>query len=289
MRETRARARVPAESAGAIGNVLSVSAATLLFLHAHPDDECILTGATMASATTLGFRVLVAYGTRGDAGETNKDLGGETLGDRRTREAIAACDVLGADRIEWLGYADSGMVDTTTNEHPDAFCNADLDEATDRLLTQLGGEPVDAVIGYDRNGTYGHPDHSQVHRLAHHCAEALQVSWVLDATYDRDYLASLEETGYGVIDETFASGRAELTHYCEGETALLKKMEAIAHHQSQVPDDWNNDKPDVAGFAQRFGTEWYIAHQVSEQSQWAPLDRLFVPKHTWSGTPPLSS
>jgi LmbE family N-acetylglucosaminyl deacetylase len=265
------------------------SDATLLFLHAHPDDECILTGATMATAAALGFRVLVAYGTRGDAGETNKDLGGETLGDRRTREALAACEVLGTHRVEWLGYSDSGMVDTETTKHPDAFCNADLDEATGRLVGHFAGERIDAIVGYDRNGTYGHPDHHQVHRLAHHAADALGAPWVFDATYDREYLASLDETGYGEIDEAFASARAELTHYCESAGALLTKLDAISHHLSQVPDEWDTDEPDVAGFARRFGTEWFIAHEQSSEALWTPLDHLFAPKHTWSGTPPLAT
>ncbi|MDH3682395.1 MAG: PIG-L family deacetylase, partial [Acidimicrobiia bacterium] len=66
---------------------------TLVFLHAHPDDECILTGATIAKASRAGIRTIVVYGTRGDAGVTNAELGVETLGDRRAREAEAACAV----------------------------------------------------------------------------------------------------------------------------------------------------------------------------------------------------
>jgi len=262
---------------------------TLLFLHAHPDDECILTGTTMAAAAAAGFRVLVAYGTRGDAGETNQDLGGESLGDRRTREALAANEVLGAHRVEWLGYADSGMADTETTADPAAFCNADLDEATGRLLGLFADEQIHAVVGYDANGTYGHPDHVQVHRLAHHGAATLGAAFVMEATYDREYLAELDDVGYGDIDETFASARAALTHYCEGEAPFLTKLDAIKHHQSQVPDDWDSDKPDIAGFAKRFGTEWYITHQLDAAADWEPFDRIFSPRDTWSGAPPLSS
>ncbi len=262
---------------------------TLLFLHAHPDDECILTGTTMAAASVAGFRVLVAYGTRGDAGETNQDLACESLGDRRTREALAANEVLGVDRVEWLGYSDSGMADTDTTRDPAAFCNADLDEATGRLVALFGADGVDAVVGYDANGTYGHPDHVQVHRLAHRSAQALGASFVLEATYDREYLAGLDDVGYGDIDEAFASARADLTHYCEGETPFLTKLDAIKHHRSQVPDDWDSDNPDIAGFATRFGTEWYITHNLTDDVAWEPFDRIFSPRHTWSGAPPLSS
>ena len=265
-------------------------AQTLLFLHAHPDDECILTGVTMATANRLGWRVIVAYGTRGDAGETNKDLGGETLGERRTREAHDACAALGVDRIEWLGYADSGMADTHTTSHPDAFCNADLDEATGRLVSLFGREQIDAVVTYDANGTYGHPDHVQVHHLGHRSASALGARWVLEATYDREYLATLDENDYGDIDETFASGRAQLTHFCEGPEAFRVKAQAISHHRSQVPDEWDEEEPDLDGFAARFGTEWYIATPVGDpEHPWEPLHELLRPQHEWSGAPPKMS
>lgn len=263
------------------------AAPTLLFLHAHPDDECILTGATLATASALGFRTLVAYASRGDAGETNKDLGGDTLGDRRTAEALAACEVLGVDRVEWLGYADSGMAETDTNAAPDAFCNADLDEATGRLAALFHRENIDAVVGYDRNGTYGHPDHVQIHHLAHHCARALGAAWVLDATYDREYLAGIDDVGYDEIDENFASPRAELTHFCEGIEAFRTKFEAISHHMSQVPDDFDVEDPDLEGFAVRFGTEWYIAAAIAEEAEWGALADLFRAQVEWSGAPPM--
>ena len=93
------------------------SVTTLLFLHAHPDDESILTGATIAKAKANGARVVVAFASQGDAGETNADLGGESIGDRREHEARAACESLGVDRVVFLGYRDSGMVDTDTTEH----------------------------------------------------------------------------------------------------------------------------------------------------------------------------
>ena len=262
-------------------------APTLLFLHAHPDDECILTGATLATATQLGFRTVVAYASQGDAGETNKDLGGQTLGERRTAEALAACEVLGVDRVEWLGYADSGMADTDANGAPDAFCNADLDEATARLLGLFGDENISAVVGYDRNGTYGHPDHIQVHHLAHHCASALRAGWVFDATYDRDYLAGVDDVGYEQIDDNFASPRTELTHFCEGLAAFHTKFEAISHHQSQVPDDFDVENPDLEGFAVRFGTEWYIAAETPLATPWGRLGELFTPQAQWSGAPPM--
>ena len=113
---------------------------TVLFLHAHPDDECILTGATLAKAHAVGLRTVVVYGTRGDAGETNADLAGEALGDRRVREAEAACADLGVARVEWLPYDDSGMADSDTAGNSAAFSNADAIDVAAQLTELLRDE-----------------------------------------------------------------------------------------------------------------------------------------------------
>ena len=165
---------------------------SILFLHAHPDDECILTGPTLAKAAYLGLRTIVVYGTRGDAGETNADLKGESLGDRRVREATAACADLGVSRIEWLPYADSGMADTADNDNPEAFSNQAQDRVAEQLGDLLANESDAAVVGYDPNGTYGHPDHRQVHQVAHAAAGRLGAEWVLDA-FTKDGYAFLGE------------------------------------------------------------------------------------------------
>ncbi len=260
---------------------------TLLFLHAHPDDECILTGATMARAKSLGMRTIVAYATRGDAGETSNDLGGETLGEVREREARAACDALGVDRVLFLGFDDSGMEDTETTKNPTAFCNADLDEVTARLSLALVNETITAVIGYDRNGTYGHPDHIQIHHAAHAAAPALKADWVLDATYNREYLASLDGDNYDKAEsnpEAFATSEAELTHFVDDEASFLAKMTAITHHQSQMPDEWKDSEaePPVEEFAKRFGTEWFVTTAVGDTTDFGALEELLRPKAEWS-------
>ncbi len=248
----------------------------------------MLTGATIAKATGLGHRVIVAYATRGDAGETNQDLGGETLGERREAEARAACEELGVQRVLFLEFDDSGMADTETTKNPSAFCNVSLDEVTARLSMALVNESVNVVIGYDRNGTYGHPDHIQIHHAAHHVAPALKASFVLDATYSREFLASLDsDRGYDNIDENFASAHDELTHFVEGRDIFAVKLEALKHHQSQVPEDWDpDDESQLDGFAKSFGTEWYIAVPVTPDADPEVLADLFEPSATWSGQPP---
>ncbi len=254
----------------------------VLFIHAHPDDECILTGATLAKAAKAGLRTIVAYGTRGDAGETNADLGGQTLGERRVAEAEAACADLGVARVEWLPYADSGMAGTETTSNPDAFSNAEPAKVAAELAALLGDENVVAVIGYDVNGTYGHPDHMQVHHVANAAVGELHADWVLQATYNREYLAALPDAD-GTLDPNFAAAEADLTHFVEGEEWLLAKISATANHQSQVPEDWDSENPDIEGFKTRFGTEWFIAHSPTGASELGVLEPVLQPKDEWTG------
>jgi LmbE family N-acetylglucosaminyl deacetylase len=249
----------------------------IVFLHAHPDDECILTGATLAKAASLGIRTIVVYGSRGDAGETNADLAGEALGDRRVREAEAACAQLGVSRVEWLPYADSGMANTATTKQADAFSNQPPERLAVELGELLSGEHIVAVVGYDANGTYGHPDHRQVHHVAHAAAPTLDAGWVLDATYNREYLAGLPDSD-GTLDPTFAAAEADLTHYVTGEQWLQTKLRALANHLSQIPDDWDRDNPDTEGFRNRFGTEWYIATPRNGITDLGILHQLLEPK-----------
>ena len=87
------------------------------------------------------------------------------LVDRRVAELHAAADVLGVDRVEFLGYLDSGMAGEPTNDAPGSFASADIDEAAKRLARILEDEHADVLTVYDENGNYGHPDHIQVHRV----------------------------------------------------------------------------------------------------------------------------
>lgn len=255
----------------------------LLFIHAHPDDECILTGSTLAKANALGIRTVVVYGSRGDAGETNLDLGGETLGDRRIREALGACSDLGVDRVEWLPYDDSGMDGTETTSNPAAFSNADPAAVAAQLAELLADEDVVAIVGYDKNGTYGHPDHKQVHHVAHAAGPVLGSQWVLDATYHREYLAQLPDAD-GTLDPDFAAGEAELSHFVEGEQWFETKMTALTNHTSQMPDDVDPDDPPIERFRARFGTEWFITtpyNGATDVNDLAVLGDLLSVKRDW--------
>jgi LmbE family N-acetylglucosaminyl deacetylase len=196
------------------------------------------------------------------------------------REAHGACEALGVDRVEWLPYADSGMAGTETTSNPAAFCNADPHVVASEVVALLANETLTAVVGYDNNGTYGHPDHFQVHAVAHAMAAQNAAHWVLDATYNREYLAKLPGAD-GTLDPKFAAAEADLTHFVEGEEWLMRKIRAVAHHRSQVPDDWDSENPDFEGFRSRFGTEWFIARAITPDADFSVMTELLQPKATW--------
>ncbi|HLH68627.1 MAG TPA: PIG-L family deacetylase [Candidatus Dormibacteraeota bacterium] len=139
---------------------------TLFLVHAHPDDEAIATGGVMLRAHAQGHRVVLVTCTRGEEGEIhNMD---ETsvrprLAQVRTEELAHACQILGVDRQEFLGFRDSGMAGTPANDHPNSFHRASLQEAAERLAGLLRAERPEVVVTYTPDGTYGHPDHIKAH------------------------------------------------------------------------------------------------------------------------------
>jgi N-acetyl-1-D-myo-inositol-2-amino-2-deoxy-alpha-D-glucopyranoside deacetylase len=149
----------------------------LLLVHAHPDDETINNGATMARYVAEGAQVTLLTCTLGEEGEIlvpeleqlaadqADQLGGYRIGE--LRDAMAA---LGVADSRFLGgpgrYRDSGMMGTPANEHPRAFWNADLDEAVAHAVAVVREVRPQVLVTYDENGGYGHPDHIQAHRVA---------------------------------------------------------------------------------------------------------------------------
>jgi len=149
----------------------------LLLVHAHPDDESIGTGATMAKYAAEGAAVTLVTCTLGELGEiippelahlaADADGG---LGEHRIGELAAACAALGVTDHRFLGgqgrWRDSGMMGEPTNTAPGCFWQADVDEAAAELLTVIREVSPQVMISYDDNGFYGHPDHIQAHRVA---------------------------------------------------------------------------------------------------------------------------
>jgi N-acetyl-1-D-myo-inositol-2-amino-2-deoxy-alpha-D-glucopyranoside deacetylase len=141
----------------------------LLAFHAHPDDETIAMGGTMAKYASAGIPVVVVTATDGALGEVhNYDDPGpikERLAEVRAEEIRAALDILGVKDQEFLGYRDSGMMGWETNHHPNCFWQADHQEAARRLVSLIRKYRPEVMTIYDPHGGYGHPDHINVHRI----------------------------------------------------------------------------------------------------------------------------
>ena len=149
----------------------------LLLVHAHPDDESIYTGATMARYAAEGAQVTLVTCTLGELGEIIPpslahlaDGDGARLGEYRIGELAAACAALGVTDHRFLGgpgrWRDSGMMGTAGNDDPRCFWRADVDTAARALLNVIDEVRPQVVVTYDANGAYGHPDHIQAHRVA---------------------------------------------------------------------------------------------------------------------------
>ena len=245
--------------------------ATALFFHAHPDDEAIATGGTMAKAVAAGHRVILVCATRGERGEVPEGfLGpGEPLWQRREEEVQDAARVLGVHRGEFLGYVDSGMMGESTNDDPESFWQADLDEAAERLAAILREESVDVLTVYDERGNYGHPDHIQVHRVGVRAAELAGTSRVYEATVDRDAIRDLmrrgRELGLTEVPDVEEGGDLELgvpasmiTTRVDVRDFLDQKRRAMAAHASQISETSFFLSMPPAAFEAVWGTECYI-------------------------------
>lgn len=150
---------------------------TLMLVHAHPDDEAISTGGVMMKAKAHGHRVVLVTATRGEAGEIynmDEEASRPRLGEIRTEELKAASEILGVDRLEFLGYRDSGMVDTADNKDPHSFHQARLDEAAAKLAALMRDERPDVVVTYAEDGVYGHPDHIKGHYVTNAALDLLE-------------------------------------------------------------------------------------------------------------------
>jgi LmbE family N-acetylglucosaminyl deacetylase len=217
---------------------------TLVVFHAHPDDEALLTGGTMARAAAAGHRVVAVFATDGGAGLASTGYG--PLGPVRRAEARAAAAVLGAHRVEFLGYGDSGMAGEPSGlDRP--FAAADPAEAAERLAAVLREERADVVTSYDPAGGYGHPDHVQVHRVGALAAARAATPLLLEATVDRtalrralrlvSWLPGLP-AGFdpGLVERAYTP-RAELTHRVDVRAFTGGKRAAMAAHASQATAD----------------------------------------------------
>jgi N-acetyl-1-D-myo-inositol-2-amino-2-deoxy-alpha-D-glucopyranoside deacetylase len=243
----------------------------VLFVHAHPDDECIANGATMARYAAEGVHVTLVTCTRGEEGEVLiPELANlaaqhdDELGAHRELELNASMKELGVADHRFLGgagrYRDSGMMGLPTNEAPGCFWQADVDEAAGYLLEVIRGLRPHALATYNDNGGYGHPDHIQAHRVAFRGVELaadptyrpeLGEAWRIPKVYEnclpRSYLArgleamkaaGLDFFGIDSIDDMpMADPDESVTTRVDARPFEPAKMRALAAHATQVTVD----------------------------------------------------
>ncbi len=243
----------------------------MLLVHAHPDDESIGTGATMAKYAAEGAQVTLVTCTLGELGEIippelahlawDADGG---LGQYRIGELAAACAELGVTDHRFLGYPgkwhDSGMMGTPSNDWDGAFWRADVDEAARDLLTVINDVQPQVIVTYDDNGFYGHPDHIQAHRVAWRAFELAdgQVSKFYATAMPKSVLAEamallhedaadVGEVGEvggadfsrveSVDDLPFGTDDDKVTTEIDAQDYLDAKLAAMRAHASQIAVD----------------------------------------------------
>ncbi|MFE4515334.1 N-acetyl-1-D-myo-inositol-2-amino-2-deoxy-alpha-D-glucopyranoside deacetylase [Kitasatospora sp. NPDC056783] len=242
----------------------------LLLVHAHPDDESIGNGATMARYAAEGARVTLVTCTLGEGGEVippelahltaDRD---DTLGAYRIGELTAAMGALGVTDVRFLGgpgrYRDSGMMGVPENDVPGCFWRADVDEAAGHLVAVIREARPQVLVTYDENGGYGHPDHIQAHRVAMRAHElaadpayrpALGPAWRIAKVYWNRMPRSVIEAGLaeaaakasfpgvagpadipGVVDDE------SVTTVLDGSGYAAAKAAALTAHATQITVD----------------------------------------------------
>jgi N-acetyl-1-D-myo-inositol-2-amino-2-deoxy-alpha-D-glucopyranoside deacetylase len=267
----------------------------LLLVHAHPDDESITTGATMARYAAEGAHVTLVTGTLGEEGEilvpelahlaADRD---DALGQHRGTELAAAMAELGVTDYRLLGgpgrFRDSGMLGTPPNDRPGCLWRADLREAADALVPVVREVRPQVLVTYDDNGGYGHPDHIQAHRVATYAAALaaapsyrrdLGAAWAVRKIYwttmprssvqagiDRVAATGGDVPSLGAADDVpFATPDDLVTTCVDGTAYLDRKLAAMRAHATQLTVEVIGGEPFFAlsnGIRQyAWGREWY--------------------------------
>jgi N-acetyl-1-D-myo-inositol-2-amino-2-deoxy-alpha-D-glucopyranoside deacetylase len=228
---------------------------SLLLVHAHPDDESIATGATMAKYAAEGARVTLVTCTLGE------------LGENRIGELARACAALGVTDHRFLGGAgrwrDSGMMGLPDNDDPRCFWQADVDEAATALAAVIREVAADVIVSYDANGFYGHPDHIQAHRVAWRAHQMTGETAKFYATaVPRSVLAEavklpedsrferITDLSVGVPDDQVTTA-IDATKYLEA------KLAAMRAHETQITVDGESFALSNGRGLRTSGTEYY--------------------------------
>ncbi|KAA3661209.1 MAG: hypothetical protein DWQ04_17110 [Chloroflexi bacterium] len=141
----------------------------LLGLYAHPDDEILGPGGTIAHYAQEGALIEWVCATRGEAGEIAPEIDATpaNLGAVREQEMLCAAHTLGIKKVHFLDYRDSGMAGTEDNQHPKAYVNSLIDDVVPRLVKIIRRLRPQVMLTFEPYGGYGHPDHITIHKHAH--------------------------------------------------------------------------------------------------------------------------
>jgi len=246
-----------------------------MVVHAHPDDESIGTGGILAKYSHQGMKTVVVYGTRGEAGDIlNTDFvspsPGLSIKEIRALELEKALKILHVESTYFLGYRDSGMEGSPENLHSQAFAQADLKEATGRLVEIIRRIRPHVIVTYNEKGLYGHPDHIMANRVTLSAFDAAG-----DPQFEREkklkpwnpaklyYTAipigrlqtlhkwaieSGEELGFD--PQVLGTPEEKITTTVDVREHVSRKLDALFCHQSQVrsdsffrriPDEWRDE------------------------------------------------
>jgi N-acetyl-1-D-myo-inositol-2-amino-2-deoxy-alpha-D-glucopyranoside deacetylase len=257
----------------------------VLFVHAHPDDESMGTGGTIARLVAEGVRVDLVTCTDGAEGEIHdptldQDEARPRLAQIRAEELACSVDALGGGAIHHhvLGYRDSGMIGTDSNDHPDCFWRADLAEATRRLTEIVRAARPSAIVSYDENGNYGHPDHINAARIARDAylasaGEPWAVSRFHEVAFVRErwfeLMSTMKERSIELpwdmdeqVEESdaveFGRADSEVTTRVDVSASVDAKRRSMACHKTQRQDlGWLLDLPDDLA-TRAIDTEYYV-------------------------------
>jgi LmbE family N-acetylglucosaminyl deacetylase len=232
---------------------------TLLAVHAHPDDESSSTGGVLARCADEGIRTIVVTCTNGEFGDAPGGVkpgqpGHDEAAVAATRlaELDKACEILGVDVLEKLGYHDSGMAEWEYRNRPDAFCNVPVEESTARVVELLERYRPQVVVTYNEFGGYEHPDHIQASRIARLAVERTGIPAKLYFTAFRmsemqRLRARMEALGFDVgpprdfpadLLEKMRAVEAQITTTVDVSSVADRKREALRAHASQLAESW---------------------------------------------------
>lgn len=248
----------------------------LVTLHAHPDDESIFTGGTVVRAVEAGWRVVLIVATEGDLGQRGAAASYD-LGAIRRAETLAAASVLGIERVEFLGYGDSGCVTVADGDagagvararslRSGTLAAAFVNEAASAVRRILVDEGAAVLTSYDSNGIYGHIDHVMVHEIAEQSVVGTDCE-LHEATVSRAELRRLrrELVGRGLHQDRWPSlliqqlGVEEASDVISVDVSrhLSVKLTAVAAHSSQTIEAPTFMGLPAGAFHHLFGTEWF--------------------------------